>query len=283
MKNILGIFVIAVISVMSFSSCDPIENRQVMQGATTMDRINQFVTVTQEKSADGKGTNYLQLVSDGLDALSGWDFGNGTCVGTSNRVQLVLLGENTVVFTALNGDGTTLQKSFTVNVDTLIGVSPAWGWLCGSGSKDWTWDTSVGNPYGMGDALWSNSADWWGPDISTNPEGPGATMTFSVRGASLTKNLTDGSTVKGAFGFAMGTVNPPGYTRSVGTLSTTIPVLVGQTTGAETGIGASGKDVKVYQMIKLDDDHLWLSWPEKSFKPSDGWGQATLWFFKPAK
>jgi len=286
MKNIISLFAV-IFAVITFSSCDPIENRQEMKGATTMAKIDNLVSVTQETMAGPGGktlnTNYLNLKSDGLDALSSWDYVSGIYVGTKSRVQLVLLGENTIVFTALNGDGTQLTKSFTVHVDTLLDVSPVWGILCGTGSKVWTWDPSVGNPYGMGDALGSSAADWWGPDISKNPEGPGATMTFSVKGAALTKNLSNGTTVKGTFAFDMTKKTPSDYKRSSGTLTTSVPVLVGQTTGANTGNGSSGKDVVAYQIIKLDEDHLWLSWPESNFKPSDGWGQATLWFFKSAK
>ena len=288
MKKITGLFILMVAAI-AFVSCDPVENRiDPANGRTavTMADIDKYVTVTQQ-TIEGKASNYFSMNSDGLQALSQFQHGLGTIVGPGTNNQyvqcFVVPGEQTIVFTALNADGTRVSKTFNVNVEKCFNVAPEWALLCGTGSKDWTWDTSVGNPYGMGDAINSNSADWWGPDISTNPEGPGATMTFTASGALLTKNLTNGTTVQGVFSFTMGKTTPPNFARSKGTLSTSIPVLVGQTTGAATGNGPGGKDVKDYQIIKLDENHLQLCWPEKSFDPSAGWGQATLWFFKPAQ
>ena len=278
MKKITGLLIV-IVAALSFVSCEPIEDRQEMKGATTMDKINQLVSVTPE-IRDGLRSNYLILKSDGLDALSSWDYGVGTYVGTNGRVQVVVPGDQTIVFTALNGDGTKLQKAFTITVDSCYDVAPQWEYLCGTGSKVWTWDDSLGEAaYGMGDAG-DNSADWWAPGLTGKPEGIGATMTFSVKGAALTKDLTDGTTQAGAFSFDM-TKTHANYKRSQGELTTSIPVLMGQTTGGDTGFGSGGKDVKVYEILTLDGDQLVLSWLESSANPdTDGWGQATLWFFK---
>jgi len=264
----------------TFVSCNPIENRMEMTGATTMDKIDKFVSVSQE-TRDGLKSNYINLNSDGLDALSSWDYGSGSFYGTKGRVQLVLPGENTITFIALNADGTQLTKQFTVTVDSCFDVPPQWAILCGEGTKVWTWDPSLGEgAYGMGDALNSSSADWWAPGLSGKPEGIGATMSFSVRGVAFTKNLTNGTSVQGTFSFDMSKTYT-NYNRSSGELSTSIPVLMGQTTGAATGNGSGGKDVSVYEIIKLDDDNLWLSWVEPGVDPTQGWGQGTLWFFVP--
>jgi len=287
MKNRISLFTIIVVAI-AFSSCNPIEDRKEMTGSTTMAKIDQYVSVTQE-TREGFKSNYINLLSDGLDALSAWDYGSGSFYGTKGRVQLVLPGENTITFTALNADGTQLTKQFTVIVDSCFDVPPQWAMLCGDGSKVWTWDPGLGEQaYGMGDALWSSAGDWWAPGLAGEAEGIGATMTFSVRGSAFTKTLTDGSSVNGTFSFNMDNV-APNYSRSTGELSTSIPVLMGQTTGAATGNGASGKDVTVYEIIKLDDDNLQLSWLEKDGdgKPIDydsqGWGQGTLWIFTPAE
>jgi len=281
MKNIKKItgLLIVIVAALSFVSCEPIEVRQEMKGATTMDKINQLVSVTPEMR-DGMRSNYLILKSDGLDALSSWDYGSGTYVGTNGRVQVVVPGDQTIVFTALNGDGTQLQKNFDVTVDTCYDVAPQWEYLCGGGSKTWTWDDSLGEAaYGMGDAG-DNSADWWAPGLTGKPEGIGASMTFSVKGAALTKNLTNGTTQSGSFSFDM-TKTQANYSRSQGELTTSIPVLMGQTTGAATGFGSSGNDVKVYEILVLDDEHLMLSWLEPGVDfDHAGWGQATLWVFK---
>ena len=306
MKKITGLFAIIVFAVIVFVSCEPVENRISQSNGrrdVTMADIDQYVKIDQ-LMIDGKGSNYFSFNSESLQALSSFQHGLGTLVGSLNPntpgqdtiapfipngyIQcFVVPGVQTILFTALNADGTTLTKTFTFTVDSAYHVAPEWAIFCGDGSKDWIWDTSVGAPYGMGDALNSNSADWWGhwndDGIHNGLEGADASMTFTATGSTFTKNLSDGTTVVGTFGFDMTKVSPPGYARSVGTLTTSIPVLNGQTTGAATGNGASGNDVLVYQMIKLDDNHLYLCWPEASFDPSAGWGQATLWFFKPAQ
>ena len=303
MKKITGLLAIIAFAAIVFVSCEPTLTTTPQGGAITMADIDKYVTVTQ-LTIDGKGSNYFTMNSEGLQALSSFQHGLGTQIGSvdpntpgqdtiapfipKGYIQcFVVSGEQTILFTALNANGTSLTKTFTFTVDSAYHVAPEWAIFCGEGSKDWVWDTSVGTPYGMGDALNSGSADWWGhfndDGIGNGLEGIDASMTFSAIGSTLTKNLSDGTNVKGTFKFDMTTVSPDKYTRSVGTLTTSIPVLNGQTTGAATGNGASGNDVLKYQMIQLDDNHLYLCWPEASFDPGNGWGQATLWFFKPAQ
>jgi len=280
MKKIIGLFIITV-AAMTFVSCDPVENREVLKGATTMDKINQLVRVEQE-TRDGKRSNYFSFYCEGLDALSSFQYGIGRYVGTkAEGVKcFVVPGDVEILFTALNSDGTKLQRTFTFTVDECFDVEPEWELFCGTGSKTWTWDDGVDAPYGMGDALWSDEADWWAPDISDNIEGPGATMTFAANGSTLTKNKTDGSVEQGVFSFNMDEQHDD-YSRSLGELTTSIPVLAGQTTGEDTGNGPDGKDVKVYEILTLTEGNMMLSWLEPDETPdTDGWGQATLWFFK---
>jgi len=280
MKKITGLFLI-VVAAMAFVSCEPVENRNVMKGTVTDAEISQYVSVTN-KIINGKKSNYLIFKSEGLNALTSFKHGLGTYVGTNAEVQAyVIPGSFDVVVTVLNPDGSSVLKTYPVIVEETFDVAPEWAILCGTGEKAWTWSLDESTePYGMGDAT-AAGPDWWCPDIKGNIEGPGASMTFAVEGAAFIKNKTDGSEDRGIFGFDMSKTFPNFSSRSMGQLTTSIPVLVGQTTGANTGRGPSGKDVLVYEIIKLTNDRLFLMQLESSAAPDiEGWGQATWWMFK---
>jgi len=278
MKNRLGIFVI-IVTAMIFASCEPVENRMEMKGAVTEAEISQYVSVTAEMR-DGKRSNFLLLKSEGLKALTSFQHGLGTYVGTNGRVQgFVVPGNQVVIVTILNPDGTKITKTYPVEVDECFDVAPEWALFCGTGSKTWSWDESVNDPYGMGDAF-DFAPNWWQAPIDA-AEGKGASMTFSAVGATLTKTKTNGSTESGTFNFDMSKTFPSYSSVSKGQLTTTIPVLFGKTTGADTGIGSDGKDVRVYEIAKLSNEELVLVWVESDMRPdSEGWGQATWWLFK---
>lgn len=277
MKNKLGICVITV-AAMIFASCEPVENRLVMKGAVTEAEINQYVSVTLE-IINGKRSNFLLLKSEGLKALTSFQHGLGTYVGTNGRIQgFVVPGNQEVILNVLNPDGTKITKTYPVNVEECFDVAPEWALFCGSGSKTWTWDETVGHPYGMGDAF-DFAPNWWQAPMEDN-EGLGATMVFSAVGATFSKTKTTGATLSGTFSFDM-SKHFPSYSASKGQLTTTIPVLFGKTTGGETGIGSDGKDVRVYDIMRLENDELVLVWVESSMRPdSEGWGQATWWMFR---
>lgn len=230
MKKITGLLAIIVFAAIVFVSCDPVLKTTPQGGAVTMADIDKYVTVTQ-LVIDGKGSNYFTMSSEGLQALSSFQHGLGTQVGSvdPNRVSadstapaipngyiqcFVVPGPQTILFTALNANGTKLTKTFSFTVDSAYHVAPEWAIFCGEGSKDWVWDTSVGAPYGMGDALGSNSADWWphwnDDGIGNGLEGIDASMTFTATGSTFIKNLSDGTTVVGTFAFDMTKVYPLG-------------------------------------------------------------------------
>ena len=280
MKNLIGIFAI-IIAVIIFHSCDPIENRKEMTGVTTMGKIDQYVSVTQEMR-NGVRSNYLLLNSDGLDALSSWDYGCGTYKGTNGRVQLILPGENTIVFTAWNGDGSILTKEFTVTVDECFDVPYEWQLLCGTGEKVWTWDESQGRIWGNGGYLANVEPTWWGrtlDDIHEEAagEGNGATITFSARGPSLIKNKTDGTTETGTFNFDMSKVKLDAgntYNWAIGKLYTTgVTVLCGKKMNVASG------PINDYDIIQLTEDVLVLAWSEGGDN-AGAWGGCWFWMFR---
>jgi hypothetical protein len=270
---------VIMVAAMVIVSCEPIEDRLEMKGAVTEADINQYVSVTTEMR-NGVSSNFLILKSDGLKALTSFQHGLGTYVGTNGRVQgYVVPGAQDVILTVLNPDGTKITKTYTVNVQECFEVESEWALFCGTGSKTWTWDDSVDDPYGMGDAFdWA--PNWWQAPID-DAEGKGASMTFSALGATFTKTKTNGSKESGSFAFDMNKTFPSYSSVSKGQLTTTIPVLFGKTTGDDTGIGSDGKDVRVYEIAKLNNDELVLVWVEADMRPdSEGWGQATWWLFK---
>ena len=55
MKKKIGILACA--AAIIFSSCEPLESRQELKGATTMDKVNNLVSVTAEMR-NGKRSNY---------------------------------------------------------------------------------------------------------------------------------------------------------------------------------------------------------------------------------
>ncbi|MDR2497527.1 MAG: hypothetical protein LBD21_10420 [Tannerellaceae bacterium] len=276
MKKIKGLFAIIAV-VLLCSSCDPLETRQELKGATTMDKINSLVSVSAEVR-NGKRSNYLLLKSDGLDALSSFDYGLGTYVGTNGRVQVVSRGDNTVVFTALNADGTKLSKEFTVNVEELYDVAPEWEMFCGNGSKVWTWDEQASAVWGNGGYLGNTAPGWWtvaagDMDGQTPGEGAGATMTFSVKGSALVKNKTNGSAEEGSFAFDMSKQTlADGNIWAIGKLSTKgVSVL----SGKQPNHG--GGPVNEYDILKLTNTEMVLAWPEPG---AGAWGTAWFWLFR---
>lgn len=261
-----------------FTSCDPIENRQEMKGATTIDKINSIVSVTAE-IRDGKRSNYLLLNAEGLDALCAFDYGVGTYVGTKARVQVVVPGDNVVKFTALNADGTKLSKDFTVNVEECFDVAAEWSIFCGSGEKVWGWDTQASSVWGNGGYLSNVAPGWWAVPIGdmegqTPGEGAAATMTFSVKGSSLTKNKSDGSKQQGIFSFDMSkkTAGADGGPWGIGKLTTSaVTVLSGKQSNG------GGAPIYSYDILKLNEQELVLAWPEPG---AGAWGTAWYWMFR---
>ena len=259
------------------AACDPTENRDVLSGAITADALNISATPLL---VGGKKSNSVELNSDGVGVLTSWNYGNGVTTSTKTTVQLVLKGANQIVFTGLNHDGTTITKTLTVQIDTLIGVPPEWGMLCGAGAKSWVWDdTDPTSVWGNGGYKGNTSPGWWKVALAdmngqTTGEGAGAEMVFSVSGSSLTKKKSDGTSVKGTFTFDLTakTLDDNGVVWARGKLTTKgVTVLSGK---APNGGNAP---VYAYDILKLDDAKMALAWPE----PGQGsWGTAWFWMFK---
>lgn len=261
---------------MMMVACDPAEDRDVLSGAITADDLN--ITAVPQV-VDGKNSNYIDLNSDGVGSLTSWFYGNGTTTSTKTTVQVVLDGQRQIVFTGLNHDGTYITKTLTVQVDTLIGVAPEWGILCGTGEKNWVWDNTLSAVWGNGGYKGNTSPGWWtvalaDVDGQAAGEGAGAKMTFSVDGSSLTKTKSDGTTTKGSFAFDMAAItkDDAGAIWAKGKLTTkNITMLCGKSPNE------SNAPVYLYDILKLDDQKMVLSYPEPG---AGSWGTAWFWMFK---
>lgn len=269
------LFVLAVVIV----ACDPMEDRDTMTGTVSADELDLSATPIV---VDGMNTNKVVLENHS-PVLSWWDYGLGTSQNATDTIKLVVAGTATITFTGLNGDGSEVSKELTVDVDTLYyEVDPQWGYLCGEGEKTWTWNTSVTSCFGNGGYLGDTAPAWWALSIAdideqAEGEGEGATMVFSTSGATLTKNLTDGSSESGTFSFDMTetTNDDSGVLWSSGGLNTTgVTVLCG------ISINEGGIDVDEYDILELTDETLTLSYHADG---TGSWGEAWFWLFTPAE
>lgn len=260
------------------TACEPAEDRDVLSGAVTADQINISAT---PQVVDGKNSNYIELNSDGNPVLSSWDYGSGVTTGTKTVVQVVLKGENQIKFTGRNHDGSLIEKTLTVQVDTLINVPAEWGYFCGSGEKTWVWDDTQADEavWGNGGYKGNTSPGWWRValndiDEQAKGEGRGAQMTFAISGSKLTITKSDGSSQSGSFTFDMNakTMDDGGAVWGKGKLNTkVVSVLCG------IAPNEGGGRVYEYDILNLDDEKMALARPEPG---AGSWGTAWFWMFR---
>ena len=287
MKNIRRIFVI-IAATLFVASCEPVENRNVMTGAVTDADIAQYVKIEQQIK-DGKKSNFFRFGSDGLKANIQFVHGLGTVtVSSMGFIQcFVVAGDQEIVVNVLNTDGSKITKSFPFTVEQAFDVAPEWAIFCGTGSKTWEWDVAGAKEkgvqiHGMGD-VFDAGGTWWGigdPESRVAGEGVGATLTFSAKGAALTKTRTDGSKENGQFAFNMyGDKPKPGFSITKGQFTTNgATILAARNT-------KGGEVENKFEIIELTNKSMHLLVVDMNgrdtYKPdNEGWGQATHWLFK---
>lgn len=272
MKRI-NLLYIAIFMVAILAACNPIEDKENIGGAITAEQLDISATSI---IVNGKKSNKVIVVNNS-PILSEWDYGTGKTNRQSDTILLVVEGTTEIVFTGLNPDGTFINKTLSVNVEDLaFEVPKEWGYLCGDGEKEWVWDSSQ-EVWGNGGYLNDSKPAWWKLteseiDGQAKNEGVGASMIFSIKGASLTKVKADKSTVKGSFSFDITKTKLKGD----GTLWAK-GVLKTNATSVLCGISPNegGKTVTEYDILYLDDTQMILAYPE----PGDN-GNAWFWVFK---
>ncbi len=270
------LFIYTALLTAAFTACDPIENRDEMTGAITADQLQISATPVV---VNGKNSNKI-ILENNSPCLTLWDYGLGTSTRAYQEVLLVLPGENTIKFTGLNADGTTITKELTVKVDELsFEVPKEWALFCGTGVKTWTWEDSA-PCYGNGGYLSNVAPGWWLVNVDdvggqVPGEGKGAELIFSTAGSKLTKKRTDGTTEAGTFSFDMSkTTNDAGGTNlwGIGKLATkNVTILV-----AKSPDSSEGAPLEL-DILKLTDAQMALSYAPAG---TGAWGTAHYWVFK---
>ncbi|GHT35383.1 hypothetical protein AGMMS49574_24670 [Bacteroidia bacterium] len=270
MKN-LFISIIA-LGCASLVACDPIENRDELSGAITADQLN--ITAVPE-IRDGVNSNYIHVSSDGNPVLPSWDYGSGTLQATDGVVQVLLAGDNDIVFTGWNGNGTQITKKLTVHVDRTYDVPEEWGLFCGDGSKTWVFDATTDNnhPYGIGGSGGDRFPTWWGPEYGSFDEWD-AKMTFALDGGAIfTKTLSNGTVQKGTFSFDL--------SKKVGTWSRGIVSFKGASIPNPVSVNNKAGNAYDFYIITLAPDQLVLSNMSGNGVPDNPSGEANFWMFRP--
>lgn len=287
--NMKYIFFLSIITgALYLTSCDPVEdNTKNNVTAMTADQIKATITVEQQ---GGKNVNKAKVVADNPLPVQ---ITNGVNTVASSSAELLLFGtgENTIIVSVLNPDGSVISKEFTASVDEIYyEVPPQYAYLCGTGEKVWGWDNSVnGNVWGNGGYLSAPAQDfadtgngtWWGTtaddiakqaaDYGFNPADAGnATMTFVLMGTKILKS----SGAAGTFSFDMSKTTMSADNTNlwaVGKLSTT-----GESILFPCQIN-SGEKIQEYDIMTLNEDKLVLTYASPG---SGAWGEMTWWRFK---
>ncbi|WP_321424588.1 hypothetical protein [uncultured Bacteroides sp.] len=260
-------------------ACDPIEDRDTMTGAITADQLKiSAIPVVK----DGVKSNYIELNSEGNPCLSSWDYGFGTLTDTKGTVKVMMVGDNDIVYSGMNPDGTIITKKITVHVDKLYDVAPEYALFCGdNGTKTWVWDGDMGTPWGNGGYLSNTTPGWWSNNLDAIEKGavekgfPGdgknGSMTFSLKGMKLTKS--DGTSGSFSFDMSKKTTGADGNVWGIGKFYTkSVNVLMGIQPNQSNAI------VNEYDITKLDATHLYLACPESA--AGGAWSTCWYWCFK---
>lgn len=252
-------------------ACDPVENRDILSGVVTADQLNVSATPVV---VDGLRSNKI-ILENHSPVLSSWDYGVGTTSRAYDEVLLTSTGDVVIKFTGKNGDGSTVTKELTVNVEAIAFEVVGMDLFIGDGSKTWVFDAFTDNnhPYGIGGATGDKSPTWWGPEYGDFTEWD-AKITFSLDGGAVfSKTLSNGTVQKGTFSFNMAK-KVAGWSEGILTLKgATIPHAVSVNNGAG--------DAYEFYIITLAEDQLILSNVSGNGTPDAPSGEANFWMFRP--
>lgn len=273
-----SIVYISMLAMFLFAACEPVEERLPMGNPITAEQLDISATPLM---VNGKRSNKI-VMENHSPVLSSWNYGVGVSQKMTDTVLLVITGDNDIVFTGLNPDGSTITKTLTVNVEELsFPVPKEWGMLCGDGTKEWEWRST---------ACWGNGGylatfggpAWWvldpaGVEDQAAGEGPNSSMVFSISGASLTKKRNNGTTTVGTFSFDMNKIKKTSgdVTWAIGQFKT-----VGVTVLAGISPDEGKIPVETYDILELTPDKLVLAYAKAG---TGEWGTAYFWVFVPKK
>ena len=281
MKKIIGIFVIIIAVAMSFVSCDPVEIRNDMGGAITVDQLDVKATPVL---VNGVRSNKI-IVENRSPILSNWNYGMGISRKAYDQVLVTSVGDMIITFTGLNADGTTISKDLPINVEKILFKTSDMNLFIGDGTKTWVWDQFTNEqtfggvtaiyPYGIGDASKGDKMPTLGGLADGTFDQSDATLTFSfdnAGGAIITKTLGNGTKQTGTFSYNL--------TKKIGDWSKGIISLKGATIPHPVSMNGGGGDAQEFFILQLDEDNLVLA-TNKGNTIANPTGEVNIWMFRP--
>lgn len=186
-------FIIGIFTMVYFSACNPIEDRNELTGTLSPDEIEIAVNV------DG---NKITMENKTPGVLPYWDYGTGFSNKNKETILQPFAGEHSIKFTAygVGYKGVTVERKVVVENNDLdyFKTPESWNLLSGNGEgKTWIWDLDKVNPYGNGSEMMTD-VEWWGPGVLAMKNDGTAydEMTFDLQGAAnftLTHKKDDGT------------------------------------------------------------------------------------------
>ncbi len=214
-----------------FAACNPIVNSEDVGAlVTSADQIQATVTPIV---FNGQNTNKVKVHCTS-PLLCQWTDGVKTYISNDTAMTLFTAGEQTITLTGLAADGSKYTKDYSVKIDVMkYPVLPQYGYLCGTGTKTWTWAESrcFGNGHAYAWNPVNTKPEWWvlspadvtsqcaSDDKKLPKEGLGATMKFTLKGTKMSKFDADGTLLtSGTFAIDM---TADSHSWSTGTMSLT--------------------------------------------------------------
>lgn len=278
MKKIL--FLLPLLAMM-FTACDPaVDEIQPAANVTVEDLTNSFQLVVRSEGNNNISValdpvRYVKVYNADTDAL--------LCEGTNPSFQDVPPAKTLNVYvTVINQDGSITKsdaKSIVVSEYTDLPeiFKQVFGYENGTyGTTTWTWDENPDNSNGMywGNGNYGNDTQpaWWGAPTGAdiNQQASGAGLPNDGLGGWFSLSLNGVNTSRGETGTVSVSEDVAKANWDIGTMtfSGTMPLM-----GVLPNQGNARQ--YVYQILRADDEKLYLSFPEPGVSADAG---GTGWF-----
>lgn len=202
MKKI--VYSLMVLASLFFAACEPTEIEGGSPDRTiTAETFEYTVTPVME---NGQTTNRILLETQSPITCS-WNNEVATVTGNSITTDLFHTGENEITVHGINQDGSTFDKSFTVNVDVMkFPVDELYEILTNNSSKTWVftkYGVTWGDPTKESDfsIYGEEQVEGWCESLGIGKEYIGSTVTFSLKGTKMVLRDIDGKETAGTFSF----------------------------------------------------------------------------------
>ncbi len=286
MKNIFKLGLIALMTSIAMSSCDPQENDDHSLGAKPLESQMAFAaTPTSDKA------NVIELKNESsVKGVVTWDFGNGgTAKGETVKAEYPFKGDYTIAMTLYTtGGATTITKVVSIaNDDMSLLDTPMYNALTGGAAnlagKTWVFDQYHAGHFGVGPGIghpeYDGTPKWWSCPANGKLECSLYTQEFTfiqVGVKMIWKNngkiYTNGagkdalgkpSTVPGAGDFDVEYTPKESYTYTLDEANKTLTLSDGGFFGHYTG-------TSTYIIRKLTEDELYLE-VVSTVEKDNGW------------